>query len=144
MKRAYSPLVACRRQRTVAVPYFGFTAAGIPKDITVYPNQILQFPLNTIKGRLSDYFSLAVCGTSMTEAGIQDGDYILLRKAESPENGAIMLVRHEDKSTVKRIRINKGHIFLCWEDGSHRQIEVDSADYEVQGKFVNILRTAIK
>jgi repressor LexA len=121
-----------------AIPYFGFTAAGTPKDITIYQNQVIQFSIDAIKGRIANHFSLTVCGTSMIEAGINDGDEILLRKAEAPENGAIMLVRHEDQSAVKRIRIKKGRVFLCWEDGSHRQIEANSSDYEVQGKFVNI------
>ena len=76
----------------------------------------------------------------MTEAGINDGDYILVQKAETPEHGAIMLVRCEDQSTVKRIKIQGRRVFLCWEDGSHTKIEVNSADYEVQGKFVEVLK----
>lgn len=138
MESACTSYLSRHSRKKVSVPYFGLTAAGLPKDIVAYPNQIIQFPISAIKGRHTNYFSLMVRGTSMTEAGIQDGDYILLRKTEAPENGAIMLVRHEDQSTVKRIRIKNGRVFLCWEDGSHRQIEADSSDYEVQGKFVNV------
>jgi repressor LexA len=111
MERAYTPRLSRNSRKKVSVSYFGYTAAGLPKDIVAYPNQIIHFPISDIKGRHANYFSLTVKGTSMIEAGIQDGDYILLRKAESPENGAIMLVRHEDQSTVKRIRIKNGRYF---------------------------------
>jgi repressor LexA len=136
MERTRTPQPASRFGRKT--PYFGYTAAGTPKDIIPFSNQFIRFPIKNIR---SDMFSLTVRGTSMTEAGINDGDSILLQAAETPENGAIMLIRHEDQSTVKRVRIKGNRVFLCWEDGSHNQIEVDSIDYEIQGKLVNVLRT---
>jgi SOS-response transcriptional repressor LexA len=139
LQKAFAPQTARYGRKLVALPYFGLTAAGPLKDTAVYPNQFIQFPSNVLKGHLADYFSLTVRGTSMTEAGISDGDTILLRKAEGPIHGAIMLIRFEDQTTIKRIKINQGKVFLCWEDGSDRQIEIDSANYEVQGKFIQVV-----
>jgi SOS-response transcriptional repressor LexA len=76
----------------------------------------------------------------MTGAGICGGDNILFQKAEAPEDGAIMLVMYKNQKTVKRVRIKSGRVFLCWEDGSHKEMEADSDDYEVQGKFVQVMR----
>ncbi|GHU64561.1 hypothetical protein FACS189447_01640 [Spirochaetia bacterium] len=67
-----------------------------------------------------------------------------MRQSEAPENGAIMAIRYEDQSTVKRVRIRGNRVFLCWEDGSQRFLEVDSDEYEIQGKFISIVRNPKK
>jgi SOS-response transcriptional repressor LexA len=43
-------------------------------------------------------------GTSMTNAGINDGDYVIMRLAKGPSHGKVMLVRYGNESTVKRIK----------------------------------------
>ncbi|GHU03190.1 hypothetical protein FACS1894147_06690 [Spirochaetia bacterium] len=48
------------------------------------------------------------------------------------ENGKIMLVRYENTSTLKRVVKKAEKTYLCWEDGTDKQIQVDSEDYEVQ------------
>ncbi|GHV80176.1 hypothetical protein AGMMS49944_19670 [Spirochaetia bacterium] len=62
------------------------------------------------------------------------------RRAEEPEHNKVMLVRHGDESTIKRVKKEDGKIFLCWEDGSDNCIEVGPGDYQVQGEFVSIMR----
>jgi SOS-response transcriptional repressor LexA len=79
----------------------------------------------------------------MTGAGIRDVDYVLIQKTEAPEHGAIMLIRHEDQSLIKLVRIKGKRVYLCWEDGSNRRIEVDSPDYEVQGKFIRVVQSPV-
>jgi SOS-response transcriptional repressor LexA len=76
----------------------------------------------------------------MTGAGIKDGDYVIIRQAEEPQDGRVMLVRYGNESTVKRIRLKGKKVLLCWEDGSGEIIEVDSSEYEIQGEFVKLLR----
>jgi hypothetical protein len=125
--------------RKALVSTRGFITAGT----RTYSNQIVPFPID-IKGRFEGYFSLAVRGNSLIEAGINDGDYLLMRKAEAPENEAIMLILYEGHSTVKRVKMHKGQVFLCWEDGSGRQMGAAPGGYEVQGKFVAIERKPVK
>jgi repressor LexA len=79
-------------------------------------------------------------GKSMMKAGIKDGDYVIIRRAEEPESGKVMLVRCDDESTMKRIKVKEGRVILCREDGSGKTIEVDSSEYEIQGEFVKPLR----
>jgi SOS-response transcriptional repressor LexA len=120
------------------IPFYGKVAAGRPIDINIPPNLVIPIPEPLLKGDKTRYFSVEVKGTSMTRAGIKDGDYIVMRRAEEPEDGKIMLVRYGDESTVKRIRLKGEKVLLCWEDDSGEIIEVNSSDYEIQGEFVKL------
>jgi SOS-response transcriptional repressor LexA len=122
------------------IPFYGKTAAGRPIDITIPPDRVIPVPAPVLKGDKSRYFSVEVRGTSMTNAGIRDGDYIIIRRAEEPESGKVMLVRYGNESTVKRVKMDGKKVILCWEDGSGKTIEVDSPEYEIQGEFVKLLR----
>jgi len=76
----------------------------------------------------------------MTEAGIRDGDTVLIRCGEAPRDGAIQVVRYKGKSTLKRLREVEGKGWeLHYEDGTGRAIPVDSGQYEVQGDFTAVL-----
>jgi SOS-response transcriptional repressor LexA len=122
------------------IPFYGKVAAGRPIDINISPDRVIPAPGPVLKGDKSRYFSIEIKGTSMTKAGIRDGDYVIMRRAEEPENGKVMLVRYGNESTVKRVKVEGEKVFLCWEDGSGEIIEVDSSEYEIQGEFVKLLR----
>jgi SOS-response transcriptional repressor LexA len=124
----------------VMIPYFGKTAAGKPLDISIPPDEYMPFPRQALKGDPNDYFYLTIQGYSMVDAGINEGDLVVIRKAEEPINGEIMLVRHENASTLKKIVIKKDKIYLCWEDGSGKRLLLDSRDFEVQGILVWITK----
>jgi SOS-response transcriptional repressor LexA len=125
---------------TYYVPFYGKVAAGRPIDINIFPHSVIPVPEPILKGDKTGYYSVEVKGTSMTDAGIKDGNCVIIRRAEEPENGEIMLVRYANESTLKRIRINRQkEVYLCWEDGSGREIKVDSDEYEIQGRLVTVL-----
>jgi SOS-response transcriptional repressor LexA len=124
----------------VYIPFYGRAAAGTPIDINIPPGRVVPYPGKLIKGEQSAYFSVQVEGTSMTNAGIQNGDYVVVRHAEEPKHGKIMLIRHENESTVKRVKKIKGQWFLCWEDGSGKQEPVNEGKYEIQGEYVGLMR----
>lgn len=124
----------------VVVPLYGAAAAGRPIDLTADPGETYRVPASYIRGRIEDYFALRVRGTSMVQAGVHDGDVALMRRAEVPIHGQIMLVRNGDGSTLKRIRMEEGRVYLCWEDGSGRREAVTSAEYEVQGLMISVSR----
>ncbi|MDR0441824.1 MAG: XRE family transcriptional regulator [Treponema sp.] len=127
------------------LPFYGNTAAGYPIDISYYPDQAIPFPHQKLKGRPENFFSVRVKGTSMSKAGINDGDYVVIRRAEEPVDGKIMLVRYENESTLKRINIKEGRkgriqVYICWEDGSGETRLLDSSEYEIQGELFWNLR----
>jgi SOS-response transcriptional repressor LexA len=71
---------------------------------------------------------------------INNGDIALIKMAEEPENGAIMLVRYGNESTLKRIRTLRGLVYLCREDGPEQRRPVTSDEYAIQGKLVTLQR----
>jgi phage repressor protein C with HTH and peptisase S24 domain len=130
------------------IPLLGLTAAGRPIDFGDLDPDPPTRPWDErlIRGDIKDYYCVGVRGTSMIMADIYDGDYVLLRRAEDFENGAIMLVRCEDSSTLKRVRIAEGpagreEVSICWEDGSGQSVRLRGEGYEAQGKLAAVERT---
>ena len=83
----------------------------------------------------------AVEGTSMVDAGINDGDLVLIRCTNFPKHGAVQVVRYQDKSTLKQLWEIEGEGWeLHYRDGTRKIIKCDSDDFEVQGEFVTVLR----
>ena len=130
----------------VEIPEIGATAAGSPIDFEdIDPDPPMRlWAAGFIRGDRENYRCVRVQGSSMTEADIQDGDRALLVRARTAENGEIMLVRDEDSSTLKRIRVTKGpdgreEVWMCWEDGSgHR--EMLNGGHQIQARLVAIER----
>ena len=86
----------------------------------------------------SESFMLTVRGESMIEAGILDGDYILVRKQNTAENGEIVVALIEDEATVKTFYKEKDHIRLQPENSSMSPIIVD--DCKILGKVSGVFR----
>jgi SOS-response transcriptional repressor LexA len=122
----------------VDVPYVRDIAAGPPVRQAEDPRQSVAAPARLVKkGR---YYAASIRGSSMAEAGIRDGDTVLVRYADAPKDGAIQVVRYKGKSTLKRLREVEGKGWeLHYEDGTGQVIPVDSGQYEVQGDFVAVL-----
>jgi SOS-response transcriptional repressor LexA len=131
----------------IEIPLVGSTAAGEPIDFgDLDPNPATRpWAAPLIKGNKKHYYCVRVRGTSMTGADIQDGDFALLKRAKDAENGEIMLIRHDDSSTLKRIKITedewgKKEVYICWEDGSGQRVKLDEEGHEIQGKLIAIER----
>jgi SOS-response transcriptional repressor LexA len=124
----------------IYLPYFGKTAAGIPLDIFTEPGEYMPFPRKALKGEPEEYFVLSIQGYSMVKADIDEGDMVVIRRAEEPVHGKIMLVRHEGASTLKRLAYRGGKWRLFRNDGSDREIQVDSGGFQVQGLHVWTLK----
>jgi SOS-response transcriptional repressor LexA len=72
----------------------------------------------------------------MTKTGILDGDMVLIRYTDVPRDGAIQVVRYQEKVTIKRLREIEGKGWeLRYTDGSGKVIECDSEEYETLGNL---------
>ena len=118
------------------VPLVGKVTAGLPilaieniEDYVVFPQDML--------GR-DDVFALRVQGDSMIEAGILDGDIIIVRRQETAENGDIVVAMIGDEATVKRIFYEKGRVRLQPENASMQPIYADHV--QVLGKLAALFR----
>ena len=120
----------------VDVPLVGKITAGAP--ILAVENVTDTFPIPIDFVGNSDSFMLTVRGESMIEAGILDGDYILVRKQNSANNGEIVVALIEDEATVKTFYKEEDHIRLQPENSTMDPIIVP--DCEILGKVAGVFR----
>ena len=123
-------------QRGRSVPLVGRVTAGLPilaveniEDHLVLPQSLLG---------QDDCFCLRVQGESMIEAGIYDGDIVVIRQQDSADNGEIVVALVEDEATLKRIFYEDGHVRLQPENSAMAPIFADDA--AVLGKLVALFR----
>ncbi len=120
----------------VEVPVIGKITAGAP--ILAVENITDTFPIPIDFVGNSESFMLTVRGESMIEAGILDGDYILVKKQNTAENGQIVVALIEDEATVKTFYKEKDHIRLQPENSTMDPIIVP--DCKILGKVAGVFR----
>ena len=122
----------------VQVPLVGKVTAGLP--ITAIENIEEFFPLPTTFGSLDDQlFMLEIMGDSMIEAGILNGDYVVVKQQNSANNGDIVVaMTEEDEATVKRFFKEQNYFRLQPENSSLEPIIVESVS--ILGKVVGVYR----
>ncbi|WP_227766446.1 transcriptional repressor LexA [Zhaonella formicivorans] len=120
----------------VPVPLVGRITAGTP--ILAVENIEDTFPLPYDFVRSSDVFMLAVVGDSMIEAGILDGDLVLVRKQDTANNGDIVAAMIDEEATIKRFFKDKDRIRLQPENRYMSPIYCD--DVKILGKVIGLFR----
>ena len=130
--------VAIQKQSVVHVPLVGKVTAGLP--ITAIENIEEYFPLPDAYGTSEEnLFMLEVMGESMIEAGILDGDYVVVKQTNTANNGEIVVAMTEDdEATVKRFFKEKTHFRLQPENSSMDPILVNQVS--ILGKVVGLYR----
>ena len=124
------------QKELVDVPIIGKITAGQP--ILAVENVTDTFPIPIDFVGNSDCFMLTVRGESMIEAGILDGDYILVKKQNNANNGEIVVALIEDEATVKTFYKEKDHIRLQPENSTMDPIIVPTC--EILGKVAGVFR----
>ena len=121
------------------VPLVGKVTAGLP--ITAIENIEEYFPLPESYGTSEDnLFMLEIVGNSMIEAGILNGDYVIVKQQQSANNGEIVVAMTEDdEATVKRFFKEKNYFRLQPENESMDPIILDNVS--ILGKVVGVYRT---
>lgn len=120
----------------VEVPVIGKITAGAP--ILAVENITDTFPIPIDFVGNCESFMLTVRGESMIEAGILNGDYILVKKQNTAENGQIVVALIEDEATVKTFYKEEGHIRLQPENSTMDPIIVP--DCQILGKVAGVFR----
>lgn len=120
------------------IPIVGRVTAGQP--ITAVENIEDYFPLPEKMAPAGDQvFMLEIMGDSMIEAGILDGDYVVVRQQNTAENGDIVVAMTEDyEATVKRFYKEKNYIRLQPENSTMAPIIVDNV--KILGKVIGVYR----
>ena len=120
----------------VEVPVIGKITAGQP--ILAVENVTDTFPIPIDFVGNSESFMLTVKGESMIEAGILDGDYILVKKQNTARNGEIVVALIEDEATVKTFYKEKDHVRLQPQNSTMEPIIVP--DCKILGKVAGVFR----
>lgn len=121
---------------TLSLPLVGNVAAGEPILAEHNVETTLQLPTEIVGDSAS--FILAVHGESMIEAGINDGDYVVVKEQQVARNGEIIVALIDDGATVKRFFKEKDHIRLQPENSTMDPII--TRDCTIVGKVVAVLR----
>ena len=127
------------RREVVNVPLIGQVAAGQP--LLAVENITSYFPIPAEFIPKEEVFMLNVKGASMVNAGIYDGDQIIVKQQSTASNGEIVVALVDDSATVKRFYKENGHIRLQPENDFMEPIIVDSC--EIIGKVIGLIRINI-
>ncbi|MDM5247082.1 MULTISPECIES: transcriptional repressor LexA [unclassified Lysinibacillus] len=132
------PEDSIQKQHVIHVPLVGKVTAGSP--ITAIENIDEYFPLPDIYGTSEDQlFMLEIMGESMIEAGILDGDLVIVKQRATANNGDIVVaMTAEDEATVKRFFKEKNHFRLQPENATMEPIIVDQVS--ILGQVVGLYR----
>ncbi len=120
----------------LTLPLVGNVAAGQPLLAEENITDHMTLPTDLVGDSAS--FILSVHGDSMIEAGINDGDYVVVRQQQTARNGEIIVALLEDGATVKRFYKEQDHIRLQPENSSMEPII--TRDCAIVGKVVAVLR----
>lgn len=123
----------------VDLPVYGRIAAGTPIEALADHGTTMDVP-SVLLGE-GEHYILQVVGDSMIEAGIQDGDWVVIRRSETAESGEIVVALIEDREvTLKRLRRRGASIALEAANPAYETRIFGPHQVKVQGKLVGLLR----
>ena len=123
----------------IQLPLYGRIAAGLPIEALRDSDSHIDVPVAMLGS--GEHYALEVAGDSMIEAGILDGDTVLIRKGETAENGQIVVALVDDNEvTLKRLR-RRGNSIALEPCNVRHETRIFPADrVKVQGRMVALLR----
>jgi repressor LexA len=123
----------------VQLPLYGRIAAGLPIEALRDAGSSVEVPAALLAA--GEHYALEVAGDSMVEAGILDGDTVIIRRGESADNGAIVVALvDENEVTLKRLR-RRGNSIALEAANPRYETRIFGPDrVRVQGRLVGLLR----
>jgi repressor LexA len=124
---------------SIGIPVMGRIAAGVPISAIQNNTHHIQMPPDMLGG--GEHYALEVKGDSMIEAGILDGDTVIIRRAETAVQGEIVVALvDEEEATLKRFRRRGDTIALEAANPAYETRIFGSERVKVQGKLVGLIR----
>lgn len=123
----------------VEVPVLGRIAAGVPIEAIQHETDRLPVPANMISG--GEHFALEVHGDSMIDAGILDGDLVVIKRGDTANTGDIVVALiHDEEATLKKLRKKGGSIALEAANPAYETRIFGPNEVKVQGRLVGLIR----
>lgn len=125
----------------VGLPIVGRVVAGYPVLAQENIEGSMMIDANLINKK-SGCFGLKVTGDSMVNAGILDGDLVIVSPQKEAINGDIVVALLHDEATMKRFQIKENKIYLVPENEKYTPIAVDNVEeFSIIGKVISVFRT---
>ena len=125
---------------SVSLPFYGRIAAGTPIEALSDNSNTIEVPSSMLSG--GEHYALRVEGDSMVDAGIFDGDTVLVRRCDTAENGAIVVALvDDDEVTLKRLRRKGASIALEAANKAYETRIFGPDRVKVQGRLVGLMRS---
>ena len=121
--------------KLVKVPVLGTIAAGVP----IFADENMESEILVDESSIGkgSFFALRVRGDSMINAGIMNGDLVIIRRQPLAENGDIIAALIDCDATLKRLSLSNGEVFLLPENEKYSPINVTCRDdFRILGKMV--------
>ena len=122
----------------ISLPVLGRITAGIPMLAEEQIEDWLNLPVSMIRGR-KDVFLLKVMGMSMKDAGILNGDLVIVKQQKIAELNDIVVALLEDEATVKRLVKKDNKFYLKAENKEYPNIYPEH-EWSIQGKVIGVIR----
>jgi repressor LexA len=123
----------------VTLPLLGRIAAGTPIEALSDPSNHLEVPASMIGS--GEHFALEIVGDSMIEAGILDGDTVVIERASSANHGEIVVALiNKQEATLKTLLKEPGRIGLEAANPRYETRYFETNAVEVQGKLAGLIR----
>jgi repressor LexA len=134
-----SPPPTAYMQSGATIPLMGRIAAGVPISAIQDHTQDIGVPPDLIAG--GEHFALEVKGDSMIEAGINEGDIIIVRRCDTADNGDIVVALVEkEEATLKRLRKKGASIALEAANPNYETRIFGPDQVDIQGRLVGLIR----
>jgi repressor LexA len=123
----------------VKLPLYGRIAAGVPIEAMNDGFSTIEVPMSMLGG--GEHYAVEVSGDSMIEAGIFDGDTVIIRRGDVADNGQIVVALvDEGEVTLKRLRRRGASIALEPANARHETRIFPADRVRVQGRLVGLMR----
>jgi repressor LexA len=123
---------------TISLPLIGRVTAGLPMLAEEQIEDWLTLPTSLVRGR-KDVFLLRVQGMSMKDAGILNGDLVIVKQQKLAELNDIVVALLEDEATVKRLVKKDNKFYLKAENKEYPNIYPEQ-EWSIQGKVIGVIR----
>lgn len=124
---------------TVSLPLYGKIAAGTPIEALHDESQFVEIPA-TLLGR-GEHYALTIEGDSMINAGIFDGDTVIIEKLDTaPEGSIVVALIDGHEATLKRFYKRQGKIILRAENPDYEDRTLEAGRIKIQGRLKTLLR----
>ncbi len=138
VSRGLSLAMPLSNAASLSLPVVGTIRAGSPILATENIEEYITVSRELFP--LEEGFGLRVVGDSMKDAGILEGDIVIVRPGVEPTQGDIVVALVEDEATVKRLFIEDGTVILKPEHPDMRPMRFKAADVKILGKVVGLIR----